>query len=75
MLIKKSAEGEVELELNLQLYPKDKILEAIRDFRDVCSISLNDNIVTIKAGKKGDPANIAYEFSNYLLGLVASGGI
>ena len=72
MLIKKSADGRVEFELNLQIYPKERILGAVNNFKDVCRISLRDNIIVIKTIKKEDNAeNIAYEFSNYLLGLVA----
>ena len=69
-------DNSVQITLNLEFYPKDKILKATQDFSDSCWTQIEGDaekslLVTLTPkSDKIDLSTLGYEFCNYLLGII-----
>ena len=65
----------MEIKLNRKLYDKDIIIQAAKDYSDICEIKfLNDSYLIEIYQKKGLETikDLDKEFANYVLGLMKS---
>jgi hypothetical protein len=66
----------VDLQVNLDFYPRPQVILAARDFSDSCWVNISDpknDFVSISLKPKSpgeDVSLLGYEFFNYLLSLV-----
>ena len=66
------AKNEVLVNFNEEFYKKKFIDKAIIDFKEVCTITKNDEGLLLKPKEEKDIDILGYEFYNYVLGLIKS---
>ncbi len=59
-----------KIKIDLNIYPKEKILEAITDYQDAALISLNNDELTIEWDSNEEIDEIFLEFWNYVIWLI-----
>lgn len=62
--------NEVVLSFNEKFYNKKFIDKAIEEFKGVCDIKKDSNLIFLKPKEKIDINILGYEFYNYVLGLI-----
>lgn len=63
-------ERRVKLKLNKQFYDKKVIEEAFKDFKEVCSGRILNQVMEVELKPKENVTGLKEEFSNYVLGLM-----
>ncbi len=58
-----------EFEIDLNIYSKDLVFQAIEDFSDVWKIELDDDMIIISWDDDWEIEEIFNEYMNYLLSL------
>ncbi len=66
----KVRKNNVLVRLNEEIYCRECIEQAIKDFKDVCTVTENEDGLLLKPKAKIEPVRLGYEFSNYVLGLM-----
>lgn len=67
------AKNEVILSFNEQFYDKKFIDKAIEDFKGICDIKKDKDLIRLKPKEKIDIDTLGNEFFNYVLGLIKNG--
>ncbi len=58
------------INIDFSIYPKEKILEAISDFKDVAKINLENDNLAIEWDNEEDIEEVFLEFWNYVIWLI-----
>lgn len=58
------------IKIDLNIYPKEKILEAISDYKDAAIITMKNNELIIVWDSNEDIDEIFLEFWNYVIWLI-----
>jgi len=59
-----------EFDINLEIYPEEKIKEAIDDFKEVWKIALENNKIIISWESEVEIEEIFNELMNYIISLI-----
>jgi len=59
-----------EFDINLEIYPEEKIKEAIYDFKEVWKIALENNKIIISWESEVEIEEIFNELMNYIISLI-----
>lgn len=59
-----------KIKIDLSIYPKEKVLEAISDYQDAALIKLNNDELTIEWDSLEEIDEIFLEFWNYVIWLI-----
>ncbi len=62
--------NEVVLSFNEKFYDRKFIDEAVEEFKEICDITKDNNLISLKPKEKIDLDILGYEFYNYVLGLI-----
>jgi hypothetical protein len=61
---------EKEFDINLEIYPEDKIAQAIEDFKEAWEIKLENNKIVVLWEDEQVIEEIFNEFMNYIISLI-----
>lgn len=65
--------NEIVLSFNENFYDKKFINKATEDFKDVCDVKKDKDLILLKPKEKIDIDTLGHEFYNYVLGLIKNG--
>lgn len=76
--MKRLDENTVELKFNAKFYLRSCILDAVKDFGEICSCEVDDGdryiLVVLRVKGNLNVEELGHEFSNYVLGVMKNKG-